>query len=113
MVLLVEDDDDLRTLYAEVLTARDYRVVTASTGREALALLDGVDVIVTDFSMPDVDGVELARAVRADPAHCCVHLVLMSAAPPEELDAAVHEVGARFLPKPFDLAHLIEAIEGR
>nr|WP_294512370.1 PAS domain-containing protein [uncultured Rhodopila sp.] len=71
-VLLVDDEEALRELLAQNLEDRGYGVLTAAGGEEALALLaagDAVDVLVTDLSMPGMNGIALIRAaqtVRAD-----------------------------------------------
>jgi CheY-like chemotaxis protein len=65
LVLLVEDDDELRRLVARELTWRGYRVMEASGGAEALevagSLDEQVDLLVTDVVMPEMSGVELSR----------------------------------------------------
>src|SRR5512142_1336914 len=65
-VLLIEDDDDNRSLMAEVLGASGYRVVSAANGAEGLRQLaeQPVDVVLTDIGMPGVGGVEVARAAK-------------------------------------------------
>jgi signal transduction histidine kinase/ActR/RegA family two-component response regulator len=71
-VLVVEDQDDARDLITRVLTECDAEVLAASTADEALRAVerDRPDVIVSDIAMPDVDGYELLRRVRAlGPAH--------------------------------------------
>ena len=57
-ILVVDDDDDVREIVAEVLEQRQHRVVTAHNGADALVVLKSfqVDVVVLDLSMPRVDG---------------------------------------------------------
>ena len=64
-VLLVEDDDDVRRSLALSLADLGYDVVPAATGREALAALPGVDAVLLDLTLPDLDGVQLCRRIRA------------------------------------------------
>ena len=66
-ILLVDDDLFLLTLTAELLSELRYRVTTARTGGEALAVLDdhAVDLLVTDVQMPGLHGFELARRAQA------------------------------------------------
>jgi two-component system cell cycle response regulator DivK len=68
LVLVVDDFDDNREMFAEFLQISGYRVAEASTGREALdqafALLP--DVIVMDLSLPEVDGWEATRILKGD-----------------------------------------------
>ena len=63
MILLVDDDDDVRETSADMLQELGYTVVQASSGKEALALLDDIpdfDVMVTDVRMPGMSGLELS-----------------------------------------------------
>jgi PAS domain S-box-containing protein len=66
-VLLVEDNDQVRSFAESLLEDLGYRVVGAGSAEEALALIDqgGIDLLFTDVVMPGPSGVELARAVRA------------------------------------------------
>jgi signal transduction histidine kinase len=66
-ILLVDDDDLVRSVLAETLEAKCHRVVQVSSGRQALALLeDGlrVDLVLTDHGMPEMTGVDLTRAIK-------------------------------------------------
>jgi CheY-like chemotaxis protein len=71
-ILVVDDEEQLRRLVAQVLEDDGYRVITARDGRAALALLQHpgppVQLVVTDVSMPNMSGPELAGVLRADPA---------------------------------------------
>jgi CheY-like chemotaxis protein len=64
-ILLVDDDPGVRYALTEVLRDRGYRVVGVDSGAKALAMLDGVDVVVTDLSMPGMDGLELVSQIAA------------------------------------------------
>jgi CheY-like chemotaxis protein len=68
-VLVVDDQLDARELLATVLRASGAAVITASNAEEALKVLsvDQIDVLISDVGMPDVDGYELMRRVRAEP----------------------------------------------
>lgn len=65
-ILVVEDNADMQELFCTVLADSGYRCVSASDGTEALAAMDReyVDLIVADIMMPNMDGCELAKAVR-------------------------------------------------
>jgi CheY-like chemotaxis protein len=67
VVLLVDDEDLVRTSTAQMLADLGYEVVEASSGKEALAHLDDprISLIVTDHLMPDITGTEFAREVQA------------------------------------------------
>jgi DNA-binding response OmpR family regulator len=65
-VLVVDDDDDIRTVLSEVLRRADLAVIDAATGRDALrrAFEDRPDVVVLDLGLPDIDGMEVLRRLR-------------------------------------------------
>lgn len=109
-VLLVDDDPGVRFALTEVLRERGYRVVATSSGAEALASLAGVDVVVTDLSMPGMDGLELVSqiAVRA-PA---LPVVLLTAHGSENMIRIASSRGAcGCLSKPFDIDEIARVIE--
>jgi CheY-like chemotaxis protein len=78
-VLLVEDHLDTRQMYAEFLGI-DFDVMTASDGEDALSMmrLHPPDVLVTDLSLPRMDGFELIARVRADPVLRAIPVICLS-----------------------------------
>src|SRR6185369_17573812 len=68
-ILVIDDNLDSRELIHLHLTTEGYTVVTASNGQEGLYLagIERPDMIVTDINMPEVDGLELIRQLRAQP----------------------------------------------
>lgn len=111
-VLVVDDDDDLRELYAEVLRAGGYAVVEAASGEDAITRLASFrpQVVVTDLSMPGMSGMELAEHFRRDdyPPPAPPVIVVSGFA------VAEHEIlsrgAAAFLAKPFDPEHLVATV---
>ncbi len=65
-ILVVEDDDELRSLFCDVLCSNGYTPLSAVNGLDALRIMDDtfVDLIISDIMMPDMDGIELTRALR-------------------------------------------------
>lgn len=66
-ILVVDDDDTARILLREILTPAGYHVIEAHDGEEALSLLDkpgGVDLVLTDRSMPVMDGMTFLKVMR-------------------------------------------------
>ena len=63
-VLLVDDEPGVLFTLSEVLTDRGHRVLTAKSGAEALTKLDDAETVVTDLSMPGMDGIELLRTLN-------------------------------------------------
>jgi CheY-like chemotaxis protein len=85
-VLVVEDDESVRTLAARMLTEAGFLVVTAGDGVEAMTVLDRtphVAVILTDLTMPRMDGHQLAMQLLAHPDH--PRLVFMTGHPEASL----------------------------
>ncbi|AKQ67116.1 sensor histidine kinase [Myxococcus hansupus] len=106
-ILIAEDEEALLEVFAEVVESLGYRAIRAHNGDQALMLAraETPDLVVSDHMMPRRTGMELLRAMRADPALLAVPFLLLSAARPtgrEEADL--------FLAKPVDLAAFEEAI---
>ena len=106
-VLLIEDDARLGALVAEYLGDAGYRVTVAATGAEGLALIarDPFDALVLDLMLPDMDGLEICRKVRAQSELP----ILMLTARGDAMDRIVGlEMGADdYLPKPFEPRELL------
>ena len=73
-VLLVDDDDLVRTRLANLLRASQFEVDVAASGNEALRIMNQrpCQVLLTDWQMPDMDGLSLCRVVRADQHELCI-----------------------------------------
>jgi two-component system response regulator AtoC len=108
-VLLVDDNEDLRTTVRFVLEDHGYRVREAQNGSEALDALDGfdADVVVLDLHMPVMDGSTFMRALRAsgDERTARTPVVLLTAYPESWTEGRVPTVL-----KPFDMHDLLAAI---
>lgn len=80
VVLLVEDHRDTRLMYAEFLGSEGFDVVQASDGEEALDLMRArtPDLVITDLSLPRVDGFELMNRMRKDPTLAAVPVICLS-----------------------------------
>lgn len=110
LVLLVEDERALRKVMELVLQGEGYDVMTANNGREALALLAQSlpDLIISDLVMPEMDGGELVRNIRADSRLSSIPILLMSSAFPSEL--AERDMVNQCLEKGGSLDVLLDAI---
>jgi two-component system, cell cycle response regulator len=117
-VLVVDDDELTREVLDTVLDLEDYDVETVADGESALAAVrdDPPDVVVLDVMMPDVDGFEVCRRLKADPATDGVPVILLTALTGSEDRAEGERCGAdAFLTKPFsplELIHRVEALAG-
>jgi two-component system, cell cycle response regulator DivK len=102
-VLLVDDVEDNREVYVQYLTLRGMRVSTAASGQEGLILAgaETPDILVLDLGMPELDGWEVARRIRANPSTRRVPIVALSAHADEKSRARALEAGVDvFLAKP-------------
>ncbi len=112
-VLFVDDDAATRAGYVEYLSACGCNVIPASTGNEALTAATTLnpDVVVLDLGLPDVDGWEVARLLKAAPATAQVPIIALTGADlPHERVSAMRAGCDRHLAKPCAPGDLLEAI---
>lgn len=112
-ILLVEDELSLRSVLSEYLTFSGYQVVTAAGGDEALerARSSAIDVVVSDVLMPGIDGLELCKRFRGDPALAAIPFLFVTARNVDaQLNAALGESGDGIILKPFEPAQLLALI---
>lgn len=108
-VLIVDDQEAIRALLTRRLRKQGYTVSLAENGRHALERLRArrFDLVLLDLLMPEMDGVEVLRQLKADPELAHIPVLMLSAL--DELDAVVHCIGLGaedYLPKPFPAAIL-------
>jgi DNA-binding NtrC family response regulator len=109
-VLVVDDDPALRFLMDGVLTGHGLEVVVAESATDALTMLDDVDVVVSDYSMPDMDGMELLERIKA--THAALPFILVTSQGSERLAVRALMLGAyNYLRKPFDNDELFYTVE--
>jgi DNA-binding NtrC family response regulator len=109
-VLLVDDEPGMLFALEALLETRGDEAVLARDGAEALTLLDGVDLVITDFAMPGMDGLELLRRIRErDEA---LPVVLLTAHGSERVAVRAIRSGAyEYVPKPFDVDEMSTLID--
>ena len=112
MILAVDDVPQNTRLLQAVLEPRGYTVVAASSGASALAVLAGgdVDLVLLDIVMPEMDGYEVCRRIRADPSTAFVPVVMITASGDAEKRRAVEAGADDFIAKPFDSAELLARV---
>jgi CheY-like chemotaxis protein len=114
MVMLIENDEDVREIVRDVLAARGYHVLVADHGQHALELLEAgrpaPSVILTDLAMPVMDGWEFLAAKQERPAIATIPVVVMSAT---DLDRAVARThgAVDVVRKPLTLDLLVATVE--
>lgn len=112
-ILVVDDTPQNVRLLEAVLTPRDYEVETASSGPEALAKVSRhpPDLILLDIVMPDMDGYEVCRRVRADPATRLLPVVMITASGDEEKVKAIEAGADDFIAKPLNQPELLARVK--
>jgi len=107
-ILIVEDNMELLMLMRQILK-QYYHVYTARNGKEALDIIRhrSLDLIVSDVMMPEMDGLELTRAVKADANYGHLPVILLTAKTQEEDEEEALKTGAdEYLTKPFRMGDL-------
>ncbi len=110
-VLLVEDEDDLRELGVVVLQSEGARVTGVGSATEALDALAAtpIDVVLTDISLPDMDGFELVARIQAQ-RHDVPVIAVTGYDGPEERARALERGFARYVTKPATGEDLVAAV---
>lgn len=109
-VLVVDDDPFAVELLKRILEQAHYEVLTATDGREAVRVLSekGASIVITDWFMPNMDGIELCRAIRCSESLGFVHVVILTAHGNKRRLLSAFEAGADdFVSKPFDRHELL------
>ncbi|MCJ7422237.1 hybrid sensor histidine kinase/response regulator [Sphingomicrobium astaxanthinifaciens] len=111
-ILLVEDEPMVRTVAERALTRHGYTVLTATNGEEALEILEKTDeeiaLLVSDVVMPMMDGPTMGREARKDRPG--LPILFMSGYAEEQLRKSIDIDNVDFLPKPFSVQELAEAV---
>jgi DNA-binding response OmpR family regulator len=110
-VLIAEDDSHIRHVLHELLQDEGYVPLLVANGQEALdlALAQGVDVILLDLQMPVLDGEAFCHAYHEHGGTALI--ILLTAVAPNVMEAVAAACGAAgYIPKPFDLDHVLETV---
>lgn len=112
-VLLVDDDPLILEILRTILDLEEFEVATATDGRRALALVDEAkpDVVVCDVMMPELNGFEVCRQLKSEPATSDLPVILLTARDRPEDRQAGQDAGCdAYLTKPFSPLQLIDVI---
>ena len=117
-LLMIEDDSRLAAMVAEYLEQNGFRVARAADGHSGLALLrsestaTAFDLVILDLMLPDIDGLEVCRSIRALAGNAGQTPILMLTAKGDPMDRIIGlEIGADdYLPKPFEPRELLARI---
>lgn len=112
-VLIIEDHPDQRDLLAIVLQREGYQVATAANGVEALEHLEreNIQIILSDIMMPKMDGFELIKHIRSNPALKAIYVILITARIQEGDRVRGLDLGADdYITKPFSFSELLARV---
>jgi two-component system response regulator MtrA len=113
VIVVADDDEDVRELIAFRLTRAGYRVAAGKDGEEALSLIQSErpDLAVLDIMMPKLNGYEVTRRVRSDPAVGRMPVLLLTASVQEGAATLGFEAGAsEHMRKPFSPQELVARV---
>jgi two-component system, cell cycle response regulator DivK len=113
-VLLVEDNDDNRLIYATILCHYGYIVVQAPNGLDGVNMADlhRPDLIIMDISLPIIDGLEATRRIRANPNTARIPVLAVTAHALDSDRERVIDAGCnQYLAKPVEPRHLLQQVE--
>ncbi len=114
LILVVEDDAIMQKMALKILRSRGFSCELARTGREALAKAGTLKpgLILMDLSLPEMNGWEATRALKADPALAAIPVVAVTAhAMVGDRETAIAAGCAECVTKPYELEELIEVVE--
>jgi two-component system chemotaxis response regulator CheY len=115
-VMLVEDSSHFRVITAQALQRAGYEVLQAADGQQAWSLLAAggrhIDVIVTDLNMPNMDGLDFARRVKASGSHRFVPILMLTTESQVAKKAEGKAAGVKaWMVKPFQPQQLLDALQ--
>lgn len=111
IILVVDDEPPIRRFLRASLAAQGYHITEAENGKNALALLErgGIDLVVLDLGLPDIDGVEVLRKIRVSGASTPV--IVLSSRNDEAVKVKALDLGADdYVTKPFGIDELLARI---
>jgi len=112
-ILVIEDYSDTREFLSGVLRSYGYKVIEAEDGLDGLvkAIAHYPDLIIMDLALPQMDGIETARRIHAEPNLARTPILVVSAYLTEEVKADALSAGCvEVIAKPFDAAALVEKV---
>jgi CheY-like chemotaxis protein len=114
VVLVADDEEDIKVVLRMFLEAVGYEVVTAFDGLDALEQIKSTkpDVVLMDIMMPVIDGIEVVRQMKATPGIRDIPVVMLTAAAQSDMvERAIQAGAADYIVKPFEPETVQRAIE--
>ncbi len=115
-ILVIEDDPLILEALEDILTLEDYEVITAEDGKKGLekALMENPDLIISDIMMPVMDGYELLKNLRENPAAFAIPFLFLTARAEKSDQRFGMELGADdYITKPFENDDILKAVKAR
>ena len=112
-VLVADDNELMRTLIAAMLSRRGYDVVTVEDGPGVIeAAHEKVDVVILDLTMPRLNGLDVCRRLRSEPATAALPIIVLTGrTEPGDVRDALRAGASDFLTKPFEEDELLTAVQ--
>jgi type IV pilus assembly protein PilB len=112
-ILVVDDSEELRALLRHILESKQYTVLSAENGRKALQLAEAEEpgLMITDYKMPEMDGMALIQAMKSKDATSRIPIIMLTSKDEVESEIKVLDAGADdYLTKPFDKNRLLARV---
>lgn len=112
-ILIVEDGEHVSSMLLDLLDSQGYQVAHASEGRSGLDMArSGMpNLVLLDVNIPELNGIEVCRAIKADPQTAGIKVIMMSAMDKGDVMKAAFLAGAdEYILKPFDAMKLLKRI---
>ena len=113
-IMTVEDSISMRELISFTLQGKGYEVFEAEDGKDALGKLvaNKVDLVITDLNMPNMNGIELTRSLRADATYRFIPIILLTTESQEKKKIEGRQAGATaWITKPFKQEQLLYVVK--
>ncbi len=112
LIMTADDSASMRQMVSMTLKQAGYDVVEAVDGQDALGKLNGIDMLITDLNMPNMDGIELIRQVRAKPDFKFMPIIMLTTESQDGKKSEGKEAGATgWIVKPFKPDQLIGVVK--
>ncbi len=114
VIMTADDSSSIRQMVSFTLGQAGYDIVEAVDGRDALNKLDGagVNMLITDLNMPNMDGIELIRQTRAKPEYKFIPIVMLTTESQAEMKQKGKQAGATgWIVKPFKPEQLVSVVK--
>jgi two-component system, chemotaxis family, chemotaxis protein CheY len=113
-IMTVDDSASIRQMVSFTLSGAGYQVVEATDGKDALAKLkaNAVDMLITDLNMPNIDGIELIKQVRAQGQYKFIPILMLTTESQDSKKQLGKAAGASgWIVKPFNATQLIDVVK--